>query len=136
MSNDSGRLDFLIGRNLARTRMARGLTREQISASLGVRERLIHDYEAGSARINPSRLIDLAKLLDVPITSFFSDLEPCSSAVQLDSWVLIRDIQGTDVEAFTLLESFARINSSIVRWNVMEIVVALAEAELTDNPCV
>ena len=48
---------------------------EQIAARVGTTCQQIESYEAGSARIPANRLFELARLFDVPISTFFENVE-------------------------------------------------------------
>jgi transcriptional regulator with XRE-family HTH domain len=50
-----------------------GLSQENLAESLGVTFQQLQKYERGANRISASRLHQLAKALDVPITYFFEE---------------------------------------------------------------
>ncbi|WP_229205608.1 MULTISPECIES: helix-turn-helix domain-containing protein [unclassified Duganella] len=56
-----------IGKALAKQRIARNLTQEQVAAQLGVEQETISRFERGATLPPLLRLIDLAEIFDVPL---------------------------------------------------------------------
>lgn len=50
------------------------MTQQQLAQAVGIRFQQIQKYESGANRISASRLWDLAKALDMPISFFFEGL--------------------------------------------------------------
>jgi transcriptional regulator with XRE-family HTH domain len=50
------------------------MTQQQLAQSVGIRFQQIQKYESGANRISASRLWDLARALDMPISFFFEGL--------------------------------------------------------------
>jgi transcriptional regulator with XRE-family HTH domain len=58
--------DKLIGQNIRANRLARGLTQETLAGKIGVTFQQVQKYENGSNGARGSRLVQIAKALDVP----------------------------------------------------------------------
>jgi transcriptional regulator with XRE-family HTH domain len=68
-------IDAAIGNRLRALRQARALTLDQVAAQVGVRAQQVQKYETGQNRISAGRLLDFARLFQVPLGSFFESLE-------------------------------------------------------------
>ena len=70
-------LTALIGSNLARWRLIRGLSQKELgeSCSESVTSQQISKFEAGTNRISSTQLVAFAKLLNIPVTSLLSGAE-------------------------------------------------------------
>ena len=63
-----------IGQQVKRQRQALKLTQAQLAETLGITSQQIHKYEKGVDRLAASRLLQLSKILGVPITFFYDGL--------------------------------------------------------------
>jgi len=64
-------IDRHIGRRIRGKRRALGLTQDDLAKSLGVSPDMIEDYERGTERVPADHLIELSKVLGVPVSYFF-----------------------------------------------------------------
>ncbi len=69
-SRSAGSVDYDIGDRIRAARHARGVTQQDLAAMLGVTFQQIQKYESGANRVAASRLIDIAKALDLAVTEF------------------------------------------------------------------
>lgn len=67
-------VDLHIGQRVRHRRWLLGMTQQQLAQSVGIRFQQIQKYESGANRISASRLWDLAKALDMPVSFFFEGL--------------------------------------------------------------
>ena len=67
-------VDVSVGRAVRAERKARGFSQERLATAIGVSFQQLQKYERGSNRISASKLSDIAVALEVPVASFFSDL--------------------------------------------------------------
>lgn len=51
------------------------MTQQQLAQAVGIRFQQVQKYESGANRISASRLWDLAKAMNSPVTYFFEGLE-------------------------------------------------------------
>lgn len=70
-----GLRDRYIGSRLQLARYGRGMSQEHISKPLGISIQQLQKYESGQNRVSATRLYEIAKLLDVPISFFFEGIE-------------------------------------------------------------
>jgi transcriptional regulator with XRE-family HTH domain len=66
-------LDQLIGRNIRLYRIERGLSQTALGESIGVSFQQIQKYEKAANRVPGSRLIQIARALDVPVAALWGD---------------------------------------------------------------
>lgn len=68
-------VDLHVGKQLRQRRWLLGMTQQQLAQAVGIRFQQVQKYESGANRISASRLWDLAKALNAPVTYFFEGLE-------------------------------------------------------------
>src|SRR5919107_2466534 len=71
-------IDVRVGARL-RLRLRRnmlGLSQEKLGEAIGLSFQQVQKYERGANRIGASRLYELSRVLDVPVTFFFEDNDP------------------------------------------------------------
>ena len=68
-------IDTYVGSRLRARRRLLGITQEKLGDALGLTFQQVQKYERGSNRISASRLFELSKILNVPITYFFEGAE-------------------------------------------------------------
>jgi len=73
-------LDKEIGRRLRQARLAENLTQDGLAKKLGISFQQVQKYENGSNRVSASRLFSIAKVLKLPVTYFFDEIEGPGSA--------------------------------------------------------
>ncbi|WP_375705083.1 helix-turn-helix domain-containing protein [Bartonella sp. AA86SXKL] len=66
--------DISIGRKIRFKRTMLGMSQKQLGSQLGVTFQQIQKYEKGSNRIGAGRLQEIADILNVPISFFYTDL--------------------------------------------------------------
>lgn len=65
-------IDTVIGHNLRRARERAGLGRHEVAQSVDVSAAEYDEWEAGTRRPAPARLIELARLLNVQLADLFA----------------------------------------------------------------
>ena len=76
-------IDVHVGSRIRLRRTLLGMSQERLGEALGLTFQQVQKYERGVNRVGASRLFDLSRVLDVPISFFFDDL-PDSLANTLD----------------------------------------------------
>src|SRR5574340_1053213 len=75
-------IDAHVGYRIRLRRTLLGLSQERLGDALGLTFQQVQKYERGINRVGASRLFDLARVLDVPISFFFDDMpEPIGGGV-------------------------------------------------------
>ncbi len=74
-------IDVHVGSRIRLRRTLMGMSQERLGEALGLTFQQVQKYERGVNRVGASRLFDLSRVLDVPISFFFDDM-PDSLAAQ------------------------------------------------------
>lgn len=67
-------IDVHVGTRVRLRRTLLGMSQEKLGQAIGLTFQQVQKYERGANRIGASRLYDLSRVLDVPISFFFDDL--------------------------------------------------------------
>lgn len=67
-------IDVHVGSRVRLRRTLLGMSQERLGEALGLTFQQVQKYERGVNRIGASRLYDLSRVLDVPISFFFDDM--------------------------------------------------------------
>ena len=74
-------IDVHVGSRIRLRRTLLGMSQERLGEALGLTFQQVQKYERGVNRVGASRLFDLSRVLDVPISFFFDDMpEPLSQS--------------------------------------------------------
>jgi len=75
-ANDSAPrpVDTHLGSLIRRERTLKGMSQEQLGDALGLTFQQVQKYERGVNRVSVSRLIDISRALDVPVSHFLDNL--------------------------------------------------------------
>ena len=63
--------DKLIGQNIRATRLARGVTQQELANRIGVTFQQVQKYETGTNGVRGSRLVQIAKALNTAVVVLF-----------------------------------------------------------------
>ena len=126
-------VDIHVGGRVRLRRTLMGLSQEKLGEAVGLTFQQIQKYERGANRIGASRMFDLSKVLDVPVSFFFDDMseeikkretEPVGfheqEQVELEKDPLTRR------ETLELVRAYYRIETTAVRKRIFELVKSLA----------
>lgn len=64
-------IDKVVGTQIRKQRILAKLTQQQLAKKVGVQFQQIQKYETATNRVSASRLWEIAKALDVPVSFFF-----------------------------------------------------------------
>src|SRR5437763_2789579 len=67
-------IDQHVGSRIRLRRTLMGMSQERLGEALGLTFQQVQKYERGVNRVGASRLFDLSRVLDVPISFFFDDM--------------------------------------------------------------
>lgn len=113
--------DTEVGRRIKVIRWKAGLTQKQVGARIGVSGAQFHRYETGDTRVAASRLLDIAKALDVPVTDLVGIAQPREAPPHA------ADAAGSD-ELVELVEMFSSIEDHRRRVALVSFARSLAAA--------
>lgn len=129
-------IDRHVGSRVRMRRMLAGISQEKLGEALGLTFQQIQKYEKGANRISASRLQQIAKKLEVPVSFFFdgapSGDSPTTAGAtgfsDATSTAYISDFLATS-EGVQLTKAFVRIKSGRIRRRIVDLVEALAEED-------
>ncbi len=135
-------IDVHVGSRIRLRRTLLGMSQERLGESLGLTFQQVQKYERGVNRVGASRLFDLSRVLDVPISFFFDDM-PDSLAANFGGLPARRpgssgvtetqDTFGDDTlsrrETLELVRAYYRITDPSIRKRVFDLIKSMGPAE-------
>src|ERR1700751_4066533 len=128
-------IDVHVGSRIRLRRTLLGMSQERLGEALGLTFQQVQKYERGVNRVGASRLFDLSRVLDVPISFFFDDMpeplahnygtqtaslagrRPLGCADAQDAFV---DDSFSRRETLELVRAYYRITAASVRKRVLD----------------
>lgn len=130
-------IDVHVGGRVRLRRTLLGMSQEKLGEALGLTFQQVQKYERGANRIGASRLYDLSRVLDVPVSFFFDDMSD-ETKTQTPSLLLGTGLEEpasafehnpmTKRETLELVRAYYRIIDPSVRKRVYELAKALADS--------
>jgi transcriptional regulator with XRE-family HTH domain len=133
-------IDVHVGSRIRLRRTLLGMSQERLGESLGLTFQQVQKYERGVNRVGASRLFDLSRVLDVPISFFFDDM-PESLAANFGGLPARRsgsqseahDPFGDDTlsrrETLELVRAYYRITDPSIRKRVFDLIKSMGPAD-------
>ena len=122
-------IDRVVGQRIRWRRRELGLTQEQLADLLSLTFQQVQKYEKGTNRIGASRLFEISKILDVPVSFFYEGL---SAAAELADGMADGQQASFDTSLITsadgmaLNRAFFRIKDATMRKRIIDLVKAAA----------
>ena len=69
-------IDIHVGSRVRLRRNMLGLSQEKLGEAIGLTFQQVQKYERGANRIGASRLLELSRVLDVPVSFFYDETDP------------------------------------------------------------
>jgi transcriptional regulator with XRE-family HTH domain len=123
-------MDARVGSRVRLRRNMLGLSQAEVAKFLGITFQQVQKYERGANRMGASRLIEMAKILDVPVEFFFDDTDPVRApAVPVGATSPITSAFDPMSCPLTieLVSLYYGIAQRVVRRRLFELAKALAE---------
>jgi transcriptional regulator with XRE-family HTH domain len=115
-------IDVHIGRRMRERRSLLGISQTALGASMGVTFQQVQKYERGASRIGATRLFEVSRRLDVPISFFFENAGALFfKCPGQPAWPPMKDR-----ETLHLVQDFFKIRDRQVRLSVARMVKAIA----------
>jgi transcriptional regulator with XRE-family HTH domain len=113
-------IDVEVGQRIRIQRLAAGLSQSELAERIGVTFQQVQKYEKGMNRVGAGRLTMIARVLNVPVGSFFDGREAIEQVA----------LQGMDSPlaamaqpyAYRLLRAYANISDPDLRQSIVEFV--------------
>src|SRR3954464_4710551 len=74
-------VDVHVGSRVRLRRTLLGMSQEKLGEAIGLTFQQVQKYERGANRLGASRLFDLRRVLDVPVSFFFDDMPADPDAI-------------------------------------------------------
>jgi len=135
-------IDAHVGARIRLRRTLMGMSQERLGEKLGLTFQQVQKYERGVNRVGASRLFDLSRVLDVPISFFFDDMpEPLAkvhgsyqTTRAIGGFAEGQDGFGADEvlnrrETLELVRAYYRITDPAVRKRVFDLIKSMGPTE-------
>jgi len=123
--------DVEIGRRLRVQRSQRGISQTELADAIDLTFQQIQKYENGSNRISAGKLLQIARVLEVPVAIFFEGLEDeVEEAAARSANAAYQEIQAFAVssEGRRLYRAFAEIGKPETRRLLLRMLESLSDA--------
>ena len=132
-------IDVHVGGRIRLRRTLLQMSQERLGDALGLTFQQVQKYERGANRVGASRLFDLSKVLDVPVSFFFDDMPAAygsgggarSPAMQIGGFAEAQDGFGAPDDLFSrketvdLVRAYYRISEQPVRKRVLDLIKSM-----------
>ena len=123
-------VDIHVGSRIRMRRTLLGLSQEKLGDALGLTFQQVQKYERGANRVGSSRLYEISRILDVPISFFFEEMTgDVSSAGAVAPVDAVEGAQRDPLakrETLELVRAYYRIDDPRVRKRVFELMKSIA----------
>lgn len=123
-------IDVNVGARVRLRRNMLGLSQEKLGEAIGLTFQQIQKYERGANRIGASRLHQLSRVLDVPVSFFYDNLDPVRAPSVDDSQQALPENDpehpNNIKETIELAESYFAIEDLAVRKRLLDLAKSLA----------
>ena len=132
-------IDIHVGGRVRLRRTLLGMSQEKLGEAIGLTFQQVQKYERGANRIGSSRLFDLARVLDVPVSYFFEDMSADTAARTPSRIKGLGEVKTAPIEpdpmvkreTLELVRAYYRIGDPAIRKRLFELTKSLAEARHT-----
>jgi transcriptional regulator with XRE-family HTH domain len=128
-------VDVHVGSRVRLRRTLLGMSQEKLGDAIGLTFQQVQKYERGANRIGASRLFDVARVLEVPVSFFFDEMSEdvaARSPSQITSESEPLEEAELDPmikrETLELVRAYYRIRDPLVRKRLFEMTKSLAGA--------
>src|ERR1700727_777415 len=135
-------IDVHVGTRIRLRRTLLGISQEPLGEALGLTFQQVQKYERGVNRVGASRLFDLSRVLDVPISFFFDDMPDSLTATygspaarRATGFTEPSDSFADDTlnrrETLELVRAYYRITDPAIRKRVFDLIKSMGPTEAT-----
>lgn len=130
-------VDSHVGGRVRLRRTLLGMSQEKLGEALSLTFQQVQKYERGANRIGASRLYELSRILDVPVSFFFDDMPPAAQMPASGKAAFLTDRDQAPFEAdpltrretLELVRAYYRISNPAIRRKLFELAKALGEPD-------
>lgn len=115
-------VDAHVGARLRMRRTLVGMSQEQLGATVGISFQQVQKYERGINRMGASRLYQFAKILRIPVSYYFDELEGHES----QNLVTTEEEKIYSRETLTLVRAYYAVPDKKQREKIMSLIKTMA----------
>jgi transcriptional regulator with XRE-family HTH domain len=137
-------IDVHVGGRIRLRRTLLQMSQERLGDALGLTFQQVQKYERGANRVGASRLFDLSRVLDVPVSFFFDDMPAAygtgggtrMSAPQSSGFAEAQEGFGAPDDLFSrketveLVRAYYKISEQPVRKRVLDLIKSMGPERL------
>ena len=124
-------VDIHVGSRVRMRRMLVGMSQEKLGERLGLTFQQVQKYEKGTNRIGASRLFEISRILDVPVSFFYEGLataaQPAMGMAEGQQASFDTSLI-TSADGMALNRAFFRIKDPTMRKRIIDLVKAAADS--------
>lgn len=129
-------IDIHVGSRIRLRRTLLGMSQQKLGEAIGLTFQQVQKYERGANRVGSSRMFELARVLDVPISYFFEEMgsDTAQRGRQHALGHAVEIVEAGDPDPMTkretleLVRAYYKITDAKVRKRLFEMTKALAAA--------
>ncbi len=128
-------VDIHVGRRVRLRRTLLGLSQEKLGDAVGLTFQQIQKYERGTNRMGASRLFEFSRILDVPVSFFFDDMDDATKAARPGDRppATIEPDPLARRETLELVRAYYRIADPKVRKRLFELTKSLVGEDVGER---
>lgn len=127
-------VDIHVGARVRLRRTLLGMSQEKLGKALGLTFQQVQKYERGANRIGSSRLFQLSRILDVPVSFFFDEMQPETTRKADGMAEGSKQVFEVDKlsrrETLELVRAYYKISDPSVRKKIFEMVKAVGNSAI------
>jgi transcriptional regulator with XRE-family HTH domain len=127
-------VDIHVGARVRLRRTLLGMSQEKLGKALGLTFQQVQKYERGANRIGSSRLFQLSKILDVPVSFFFDEMTTDTTKKADGTAEGNKQVFEVDKlsrrETLELVRAYYKITDPSVRKKIFEMVKAVGSSAI------
>ena len=127
-------IDVHVGRRVRLRRSELRLSQQILAEQLNVTFQQVQKYERGSNRISASRLFEISRALEVPVSYFFEGLTDTPGENYARAYGRVLEELMAEPNGRDLAEAFLSIRRRSVRNHLTSLVRAIAANDSEDKP--
>ena len=123
-------IDVHVGSRVRLRRNMLGLSQERLGEAIGLTFQQVQKYERGMNRMGSSRLYEFSKILSVPVSYFFEEMDKGGAHSHVFGVVEDAPYPEHDMissrETLEMMRAYYRINDPHVRKRIFELIKSVA----------
>jgi transcriptional regulator with XRE-family HTH domain len=132
-------IDIHVGRRIKLRRALLRISQEELAQDIGITFQQVQKYESGANRVSASRLYDICRVLNCPITYVFDDIKPEDMGVrpmpgarhprETEEVLEVETDPMQRTETLQLVRAYWRLNTENMRRSVLSLLENMSARE-------